>query len=254
MPRPVIVIVAVALGLAGVVVAVTVFLGPRGGLPVPQLPGIPAAEAPTWAPPAEPPTPAEEPGRGIAGRVDADWLAETSARTGIPQRALAAYAGAALAKAQEMPHCGLSWANLAAIGAVESDHGRHDGSSIGPDGTATPPIYGVALDGDGTVAIPDSDGGELDGDAEHDRAMGPMQLIPQTWRNWHVDGGGDGVEDPQNIDDAALAAANYLCRAVGGMGLDFTTEEGWRAGIASYNAGESYLLRVADLAVRYGGS
>ena len=66
-------------------------------------------------------------------------------------------------------------------------------------------LYGVALDGDGTVAIPDSDGGELDGDAEHDRAMGPMQLIPQTWRNWHVDGGGDGVEDPQNIDDAGFA-------------------------------------------------
>lgn len=80
--------------------------------------------------------------------------------------------------------------------------------------------------------------------------MGPMQLIPQTWRNWHVDGGGDGVEDPQNVDDAALAAANYLCRA--STALD--TEEGWRAAVSAYNAGESYLRRVAALAVRYGDS
>ena len=65
----------------------------------------------------------------------------------------------------------------------------------------------------------------IDGDPDIDRAVGPMQLIPQTWRNWHVDGGADGVEDPQNIDDAATAAANYLCRS--SIGMD--TEAGWRA-------------------------
>ena len=59
---------------------------------------------------------------------------------------------------------------------------------------------------------------------------GGLQFIPQAWRNWHVDGGGDGVEDPQNIDDAALAAANYLCRA----STAFDTEDGWRAGIRAY--------------------
>lgn len=250
MPRSVIVIAAVAAGLVGVAVAIAVFLGVRGGLPIPSLPGGPATDAPTWAPPADPPVAAPEPGRGVAGRVDPDWVAETATRTGIPERALAAYAGVALAKAAQKPECGLSWATLAAIGAVESDHGRHGGSEVGPDGTVTPPIFGVALDGDGNVAIPDSDGGALDGDAEHDRAMGPMQLIPQTWRNWHVDGGGDGVEDPQNVDDAALAAANYLCRA--STALD--TEEGWRAAVSAYNAGESYLRRVAALAVRYGDS
>jgi membrane-bound lytic murein transglycosylase B len=74
-----------------------------------------------------------------------------------------------------------------------------------------------------------------------------MQLIPQTWTNWHVDGGGDGVEDPQNIDDAVLAAANYLCRA----STAFETEDGWRAGIRSYNSPEFYLGTVAKYAIDY---
>ena len=34
---------------------------------------------------------------------------------------------------------------------------------------------------------------------------------PATWRIWGADGNGDGVADPQNIEDAALAAAGYLC-------------------------------------------
>ncbi|HEY4267663.1 MAG TPA: lytic murein transglycosylase, partial [Galbitalea sp.] len=136
---------------------------------------------------------------------------------------------------------------LAGIGKVESDHGRHGGSSIGPDGTVTPPVYGPALDGNGTALIPDSDGGTIDGDAAADRAVGPMQLIPQTWRNWHIDGNGDGVEDPQNIDDAVMATTNYLCRA--STALD--TEKGWRGAIAAYNSADSYLAKVARVAVAY---
>jgi membrane-bound lytic murein transglycosylase B len=77
-----------------------------------------------------------------------------------------------------------------------------------------------------------------------------MQLIPQAWRNWHVDAGGDGVEDPQNIDDAVTAAANYLCRA----SADMSRAEGWRAGIAAYNASGVYRQTVADAANRYAAS
>lgn len=146
-----------------------------------------------------------------------------------------------------MPACGVSWTTLAAIGAVESDHGRHGGSSVRPDGVVAPPIFGVALDGVDTAEIPDSDGGAIDGDPEHDRAVGPMQLIPQTWRNWHVDANGDGVEDPHHIDDAVLAAANYLCRAATAQ----DTEDGWRAAVAAYNSAPSYLEAVARTAVAY---
>ena len=74
-----------------------------------------------------------------------------------------------------------------------------------------------------------------------------MQLIPQTWRNWHVDGGADGVEDPQNIDDAAMAAANYLCRSSTGM----DGEAGWRAALSAYNSSNEYLAKVAAAATSY---
>ena len=240
-------LLAAVAGVALVVIAISVFLAPRGGgggglgLPDPE-------PLPSWAPPAEPPVAASETtGPGIGGLVDPVWLAETAEATGIPEQALAAYAGAALVKAAEMPQCGLSWATLAGIGATESDHGRHGDSNLDANGTATPGIFGVALDGNGVALIPDSDGGEIDGDAESDRAVGPMQHIPQTWRNWHVDGGGDGVEDPQNVYDAVLASANYLCRA----STAYETEDGWRAGIRSYNAPEFYLGTVAKYAVAY---
>ena len=204
--------------------------------------------APTWGRPAEPPERAATATRpGVAGLVDPEWLRLTAERTDIPERALAAYAGVALAKAEGMPTCGLAWNTLAAIGYAESRHGTHDGSTVADDGAVTPAIFGVALAGGDTANVPDSDGGTIDGDPEFDRAVGPMQLIPQTWRNWHTDASGDAVEDPQNIDDATMATANYLCRASG----DMTTESGWRAGVSAYNSAESYLRAVASAAEQY---
>ena len=207
-----------------------------------------ALPAPTWASPAAAPVEAATPsGAGVAGIVDPAWLAETAESTGIPERALAAYAGVAIAKAAEMPGCGLGWNTLAAIGYAESRHGSHDGSAVGADGTVAPGIFGIALEGGATALIPDSDEGTIDGDAEYDRAVGPMQLIPQTWRNWHVDASGDGLEDPQNIDDAVAASANYLCRASG----DMAGEDGWHAGIAAYNSDPDYAVIIAEAGSRY---
>ncbi len=204
--------------------------------------------APTFAPPADLPGAALTPTLpGNPGRVDDAWLASTAEATRIPERALRAYAGAALAKAEQMPDCELGWNTIAGVGFAESDHGRHGGSSVGDDGTVSPPIYGVALDGDGNIAIPDSDAGAIDGDAEHDRAIGPMQLIPEAWNNWHVDGNADGIEDPQNLDDAAMAAANYLCRASG----DMASETGWRAGVRAFNPNDDYLATVARAGTVY---
>jgi membrane-bound lytic murein transglycosylase B len=238
---------AVVVAVAVVGTAVLLFLAPRDLLPD-ALDPTPEEPAPTWAPPAEPPAVAVNPGPGIAGLVDPDWVAATAAATGIPARVLAGYAGAALAKAAAMPECGLSWNTLAGIGATESDHGRHAGSAAGEDGVVAPPIYGVPLSGgEGIEHIPDSDGGVLDGDTEFDRAVGPFQLIPQTWRNWHIDGNGDGVEDPHQIDDAAMATANYLCR----VSIHIDTEAGWNAAVAGFNSPQSYRDTVATYAVRY---
>ncbi|MEX1078172.1 MAG: lytic transglycosylase domain-containing protein [Homoserinimonas sp.] len=204
-------------------------------------------QPPPRAAPAPLPAVLQPAGAGLATRVDAEWLVQASAATGIPPRALVAYIGAASIKAEQMPGCGLGWNTMAGIGLVESDHGRHGGSQVEPDGRVVPPIFGIALDGAATAHIPDSDAGAIDGDAEYDRAVGPLQLIPGTWRNWHVDGNGDGVEDPHNIDDAAVAATNYLCRASGNL----ASGDGWRAGIAAYNRSTSYAVAVADAANRY---
>ncbi len=52
--------------------------------------------------------------------------------------------------------------------------------------------------------------------------------------------------DPQQIDDAALAAARYLCHYG-----DLSDEATWRRAIFAYNHVESYVDAVADAAHDY---
>ncbi|GAA2066844.1 lytic transglycosylase domain-containing protein [Microbacterium hatanonis] len=181
-----------------------------------------------------------------AVRVDAAWSARVAAAVGIPRRALEAYALADLVVDAEQPGCGIGWNTLAGIGAIETDHGRHGGAALGDDGYPSPAIRGPQLDGNGNAAIRDTDGGAWDGDAVWDRAVGPMQFIPDTWARWGADANGDGAADPNQIDDAALAAARYLCHS-GSM----TTTEGWRAAVFSYNHLDVYVDDVAAVANRY---
>ena len=203
---------------------------PAGDVPVPA--GAPDAAAP-------------DAGAAAPG-VDPGWLSTVANTTGIPARALAAYATADLVVGREQPSCGIAWNTLAGIGSIESDHGRHDGSVLSADGYPVPAIRGIPLDGTQSEAIRDTDGGAWDGDTVWDRAVGPMQFIPDTWMRWGADGNGDGVADPNQIDDAALAAARYLC-AAGAM----TTPEGWRAAVFSYNRLDSYVNDVARTANEY---
>jgi membrane-bound lytic murein transglycosylase B len=231
--------------LPATAVATAALLGGCSSLPTPAL-----TPEPTYAPPAAAPLERVAPASAsIAQLADRAWLDDAAERTGIPRRALAAYAGAAIAKGRSMPECRVGWNTLAAIGWVESKHGTHGGSRVRHDGRVVPAIYGVALDGSETEHIPDSDDGRYDGDEEYDRAVGPMQMIPQTWRNWRTDANADGKAQPQNIDDAAMAAANYLCRASG----DMVSPAGWQTGIAAYNSAPSYLHAIARAAIAYVG-
>jgi membrane-bound lytic murein transglycosylase B len=80
---------------------------------------------------------------------------------------------------------GLSWTVLAAIGQIESGHGRNDGPSKAG-------------------------------------ALGPMQFLPSTWRLWGIPGFGDTTADIMNPYDAVPSAARYLCAsgaAAGGTSL-----------------------------------
>lgn len=76
------------------------------------------------------------------------------------------------AATEECP--GLSWTVLAAIGQVESGHGRDTSTSYAG-------------------------------------AMGPMQFMPATFEAYAVDGDHDGVTDIMDPADAIFSAANYLC-------------------------------------------
>ena len=123
---------------------------------------------------------------------------KTLGESGIPDVALRAYKQAEARLAASDPDCGVSWTLLAAIGRVESNHGRFGGAQLRNDGSATRRIRGIPLDGRPNVAlIRDTDGGALDGDTVYDRAVGPMQFIPSTWRSVNADGNGDGVRRPE---------------------------------------------------------
>ncbi len=166
----------------------------------------------------------------------------------IPQGALSAYQRAEAVINKADPGCSLPWELIAAIGRVESDHGRFGGSSLDAKGVARPGIYGVALNGkNNTQQIADTDGGQYDNDTRFDRAVGPMQFIPSTWSVVGVDGDSDGTRNPQDIDDAALATAVYLCSGED----DLSGEKGQRASVYRYNHSNDYVDLVLSIMQAY---
>lgn len=168
----------------------------------------------------------------------------------IPVVAYEAYRSAEEAAATVTESCRVDWAIVAGIAQVESRHGRLDDShELDPDGNVDPPIRGRQLDGTrGTQTIADTDDGVLDGDADWDRAMGPLQFIPTTWRELGRDGNGDGAEDPDNLYDAALTAVAHLCLREPG---DYRSHSQLRRALIAYNASGRYADDVLRWIDRY---
>ncbi|WP_262387293.1 lytic transglycosylase domain-containing protein [Streptomyces sp. TRM49041] len=156
----------------------------------------------------------------------------------IPAAVLAAYRNAEDRQRESAPGCRLRWQLLAAIGQVESAQAR--GGRVDARGTTFAPIVGPRLDGRGFALIRDTDRGAYDGDAVYDRAVGPMQFIPSTWAAWGADGNGDGVADPHNVHDAALAAGRYLCAG----GRDLAVPGDLDRAVLAYNRSVAYLRLV----------
>lgn len=179
-------------------------------------------------------------------RVDSEWLADTADAAGLPVPALRAYAGAQLSGSDG---CEVGWTTLAGIGWVESQHGTLGGRTLERDGRSSTPILGPALDGSGSfAAIPATPGSRRwHGDPHWEHAVGPMQFLPSSWETWGTDGDGDGRADPHDLDDAAVAAARYLCAD----GHDLATRAGWTQAVFDYNHAQEYVDAVHEAASDY---
>lgn len=171
-----------------------------------------------------------------------------SVRSGaVPQVGFDAYRAAEQSMARTTPRCHIDWKLIAGIGRVESHHANLGDATA--DGRLKSPIYGPTLDGSlgGNQVVGDTDGGALDGDAAFDRAVGPMQFLPSTWKHFAADGNGDGKADPQNLFDAALTTARYLCDE----GLDMRNPGDVTTAVLRYNNSTEYVADVVGHARSY---
>lgn len=154
---------------------------------------------------------------------------------GIPETALRAYQAAG-------DYCpGLRWELLAGIGSVETGHGTTNGATADPDtGEVTPWIFGPPLDGSpGVRALPTGRWlGWWGLPGPWQQAVGPMQFLPGTFTAWAIDADGDDVANPQDLDDAVMTAANYLCQGANGEIADE------RAALLRYNRSDAYVTKV----------
>lgn len=163
---------------------------------------------------------------------------------GIPGMALNAYRNAERMMAAAYPGCGVSWNLLAGIGRIESMHAN--GGQTDARGTAVRPIYGPALDGTlpgNEIIVQSAQAGRV----TYARAMGPMQFLPGTWARYASDGDGDGKADVQNLFDASLAAARYLCSG----GLNLRDQSQVMTAILRYNNSIAYARNVLGWAAAY---
>jgi hypothetical protein len=151
------------------------------------------------------------PSSGVESGQQSDREVEPSAlaRSEIPQPYLTLYQRAAR-------NYGLDWSILAGIGKVECDHGRDPDPACTQEG---------AVNGAG--------------------AGGPAQFLASTWREYGVDGDGDGVKDRWDPADAIEAMANYLHRS--GAPGDY------REAIYAYNHATWYVADVEHWATLYRG-
>jgi hypothetical protein len=162
----------------------------------------------------------------------------------IPMIALNAYQSAERMMAASYPACGISWNLLAGIGRIESMHAN--GGATDAAGSAVRPIYGPSLDG----TLPGNEVIEMSRNANrvvYARAMGPMQFLPGTWSRYASDGNGDGKADVQNVFDATLAAARYLCSG----GLNLRDQSQVMTAILRYNNSMAYAQNVLGWAAAY---
>jgi hypothetical protein len=123
----------------------------------------------------------------VVALVAAAFAVAKAAEAGPSQAALADIPAEYLALYQQAAKTcpGMSWALVAAIGKVETNHGRSE-------------LPGVASG------------------ANSAGAMGPMQFMPGTWAALGIDANADGLRNVYDPPDAVYGAVRYLCANGGG--------------------------------------
>lgn len=205
---------------------------------------------PAASPEATPDAPAAEPAPAPAPTEQVERPAGLPAdvrQGGVPDINYLAYRNAESLLSTQQPQCGISWTLIAGIGRVESTHANNGAADAA--GNLLTPILGPLLDGSlrGNAVIRDTDGGQLDGNASYDRAVGSTQFLPETWNAFAGDGNGDGVADPQNLFDAALTTGNYLCHG----NLDLRSAADTARAVLRYNHSQAYVNDVVGYATQY---
>ena len=227
--------------LALVVVASLLSVGVLGFLATRMMPSAPpvlvsqepAAQAPAPTPVAEPPAPTVE--ATVVGPGRRPHL-------GRRHRHQGGHSGTRRPRLRHRPAQGaaglrgrVDHPRRDRLGRVAARHPRRAHArrtTAGPARRSSDP----ALDGDPYAAIratPETSAWH--GDPVWDHAVGPLQFIPSTWEQWGTDADGDGVADPNDIDDAAGAAVAYLCAD----GHDLTSGAGWADAVFGYNHDQS---------------
>jgi hypothetical protein len=160
------------------------------------------------------------------------------AQLDIPPRAMAAYvhASESITNAR-FRGCQIPWWVIAAVGKVETNHGR----------------YG----GDGKVRAIDERTGRVEPPIiNYAGAHGPMQFLLPTW-NWIVKPSrelfDDSSPDVQDIDDSALGTALLLCTSAGVKNPDLSDvdSKAFHDAVFAYNHAEWYVNDVRAQAILY---
>lgn len=171
-----------------------------------------------------------------------EWSTSHAAPYDIPERALRAYAFAVVKTSEE--GCDLGWPTVAALGSILSNHGYMHGSTLGEDGVSTIPLRD--LDPIRFAPVADTDQGRIDGTAEFDIPVGPMQIMPSRWEQYETVAEPGEKPNPDNIDDAALTVAKQLC-VTGDLG----NSEGWDTAVKNISADPEFVKAVHARASEY---
>jgi hypothetical protein len=120
---------------------------------------------------------------------------------------------------------------------------------IAPSGEVTPHIRGKPLDGTHGNQMLSASGG-ADGDFQ--QAMGPMQIIPDTWRLYAVDAHNDGMSSPDNLDEPPVrppraTEAGPCVRCSTSIREADERRGDWRWHVAGQHGPLSWLSRCLDL-------